>query len=647
MSFFLYRLALAISLIYIIHVNGYKHHRYRHHRKTVTPQQQRSRHARLRYAHAKTIDYDKLLKWQEMEDLQNLVNENSFEEEEEEMMHIDRRAISTAGNNQNANGVSPFAQRADAPGAPRTNKIKVKWPRLPNTEGHAGEDAGGVFYSPWSLFKWHDYTTKYDTGMYKTGGHYPSMYKKVLKLRNEVMVKLLEDTGGFNGNRQCFDNMGSVKAKSDLDFTWVRWDQPQNVVGYLIHFYIQCKAATGSYPAAFGDMNFYIASPYASNKPLTTKATDFSPIATNRNCWNTVPANIQAFFSRVDDSSVVSYQLHVFAGKQSYVTAKNYKRDLFMGFYLLEKRFASDKPLEPPFALKYLIKFSKAFYNQMHRANTGAMAVSDINKMYCHSLLYWMNYHSDESYVGNIALIDIWLAMKSERGALALGIPNPKPDWRERPTSDEVFFMMLDQFAFVKSYYEKAKGDVTLSEKQKVLHFIDRICKYLDRIYDFADTYIAGWSAKNVREGISEATRKKFNKFRAITHIYSPHRGDVAEKAVERATANADGNGKEQCAYVLQQARTGSLKTTKTMDVTELWKEYIKDLVTELTNHFDSNSFLPPKERGDIRTGMKTVFSKIDSYIKLKSDGIRYDDGATKKDGSAWPNDEARQKAQR
>eukprot|EP01084_Bolivina_argentea_P145904 255612_1 len=646
---------LHIFVFLLVGANGYqtnqrllKHHHHFHHR--YNPPKKRL------YRYAKAVDYDELLEWQEENQINNIIQKNQA------MEAVNTVTLVTTSNA----GVGGYGGVGGRAGLIRFNAhFQIKWPTHASRAGAVDvfiqEDAGG---DKWFDFVWKDWIKRFNKQTFN--GHYDGYKNQILNFRNQIKDALIQDTGG-GADLNCYDNIGSATPKSDLDFTFIRWDVANRVVRWIGNFYKECKRIMGNYPAKAFDMNFYIATVQASRKPTTTAT---NPIK-QRNCLATIPQNVKdKFFHQIDDQNNVEYQLWAFGDHYTGANAALWKkRDRYLQYYLMRKRFKSSTPLTAPFALKNLLKTSEVFYNIIDRFAARAVDGHEATNeeiLYMHALLMWMNFHSDESYISNVALQDIWFTVLSFEekkmatgvgvgGALldrpwgggAFGWPHlgPRPTWHVNymPNNDNKLpqLLALDQFAFIKKYKIEAEGHMfsgsdEAQKKKRIIYFVDRISKYVKRIGQFLAVYLENWDDNGQESGgIQWNQRKQFRAFYPLMTLYARFiRGKVAESRIFDEYDNHDAAAVLVIGDpTLHLARRGAQVIYDTMDTSgihkqdtpkKIWDTFFQPIVGfNAQNRNDDTGFcqlfngLVSLDKNKLEAGMDAILQKVESKITL------------------------------
>eukprot|EP01084_Bolivina_argentea_P145905 255617_1 len=539
-------------------------------------------------------------------------------------------------------------------------KIQIKYPTSKTND---------ILGAPQDL-EWEIYKEKFNKGWFN--GRHSGIPHQIVKFRNEALEKLLAANNANGDIRRCFDDIGSSKLTSDLDFTLVRWDRPQNVVQYMTNFYKSAEKLLGNYPNKAFDMNFYIATCIISVKPNSPTA---PVIHNNRNCLGQVHANVQRLLlNQVDDHVNLGYALWEVAG--TFINGKYKIFDRFLQLYLIHKRAELSNPQAPPNALKTLVKLSATFYQLIGRLQAlglpGHATISDDFKMYCHAILLWMNYFSDESYITNIALIDIWMQQKGEPSAYGVAdvanVFGPgNPGGAHRPTYDNLpinikdrFLMALDQFAFVKGYQKETEGlsmprkyALTTKTREvgklwKLCYFLDRASKYWMRVDKYLDPGQGGpsggeggvpnWKSFGLTvEGIPIDARKTFTKLATEGIWWNDHiRGTIAISTVlaRWKTQQQSGHTKPvhpDDAYLGAELVHKIYDTWKYDTPAKIWDQAIKPLWVAMSNSIKQKVKGSSKRGGDQQTleqGMEHILSNIGTQIKLRR-GIEVNAAAT------------------
>eukprot|EP01084_Bolivina_argentea_P090941 163788_1 len=604
----------------LTHAKVYKSHPQQLHRHYGQHGRKVQRRSRLYPKYAKTVDYDKILEWQEERDINDNMYDNMYHNIEEAMeFEVVNRGnflaeIDSSGT-YNAAGAKPLFRV-------HANKIQIQWPNIALSTTDAADR-----YWNFKDFRWKDMVKKFNQKTFRAAGRFANTQNQITHFRKKALFRLLEDTnggggGGANDRRICYDNSGSADVTSDLDFTLVRWDHPASIVTWLTAFYVECHALFGDYPGPVFDMNFYVATAIVSRKPnrpgalpmmhVNILARDFQ-----RNCIGEVNVVVRDnLLTRIDNAVNPDYELRGIA--EEYFQHANARHhdvnngatyllfDFYIQKYLITKRLLARAPLEPPKAMENLFRISKVYYNEIARLGAGPSLItmvnggganlvthphnriSNDNKLFIKTLLLWMNFYSEESYITCIALEDIWLRMKGEPGAMNVlpanlwraaagphGVPpaNVKPSWAVgmRPGAVaghplvKFFLYALDQFAFMRNYYAHAKEIEKGSHKaedikKRLVYFIDRISKYFQRTAEFlsalaahggANEGIANWVTTvgpalnnvavpaNTIGGITQAERLLFYRFYHEMKIWADN---VRNKVPVSKVAEEHGN---------------------------------------------------------------------------------------------------------
>eukprot|EP01084_Bolivina_argentea_P145903 255609_1 len=656
---------LYIILVVVCSANGHQNNKrlLRHHYHRYSPQKKKL------YRYAKAVDYDELLEWQEENQINNIIQKNEAMWDMEELAQEDVNTVNlVAVSNAGVGGYGGAGGRPDL--IQFNGHFQIKWPTYASRAGGVdvfiqnpplpGGAAGGV---KWFDFVWKDWIKRFNKQTFN--GHYDGYKNQILNFREKTKDALLQNTGG-GGDLNCYDNIGSATPKSDLDFTFIRWDESNLVVRWIANFYKECKRIMGNYPAKAFDMNFYIATVQASRKPT------IPIINEQRNCINTIDQNVKdKFFRRVDTLNNDAYQLWSFG---DHYTGRNAalwkKRDRYLQYYLLRKRFKSPTPLDAPFALKNLLKISEVFYNIIHRFHQILVATvheaTNEEILYMHALLMWMNFHSDESYISNVALQDIWFTVLSFEekkmatgvgvgGALldrpwgggAFGWPHlgPRPTWHVNymPNNDNKLpqLLALDQFAFIKKYKIEAEGHMfsgsdEAQKKKRIIYFVDRISKYVKRIGQFLAVYLENWDDNGQESGgIQWNQRKQFRAFYPLMTLYARFiRGKVAESRIFDEYDNHDAAAVLVIGDpTLHLARRGAQVIYDTMDTSgihkqdtpkKIWDTFFQPIVGfNAQNRNDDTGFcqlfngLVSLDKNKLEAGMDAILQKVESKITL------------------------------
>ena len=276
--------------------------------------------------------------------------------------------------------------------------------------------------------------------------------------------------------------MGSDNDLSDLDFSFIRWDRPVDVVKGLIEFYTDFKSIFGAYPAQVFDMNFYIGEDIVANRG----AHQGNPA---QNCYTTTvqPALPMMFQLTAGggQANCALYELFANYGNFNHpgATAAEWTGwDRYITYFVQWKRLYHDQhPLTPPKpALENLIRFSALFYKILDgiRLNRGGpYTLNSELTLFLNGIFRWMKYFSDEAYISRQALVGIWFDANTGQNARCGNLVRNPP-----LTLEDYYIAILDQFSFIKRYAYDIHRMTTATNPQKVARFWFKTCKYYKRI---------------------------------------------------------------------------------------------------------------------------------------------------------------------
>jgi len=546
-------------------------------------------------------------------------------------------------NNVVSAGVTKYLFRAND----ATKMLEVKWP-----------DAGS-----YKLLKWEDYLKEVDAGSLSTEQEQSVYGAKGLRLLTveELLAESCTEAGLESYTKDCFVNLGSDTAKSDLDFTYIRWDEPTKVVKSLVEYYNLFHSIYNGWPLEVFDMNFYIANGFIKNKP-------------DGKCWSSLAKDdhtndvmIALFTEIYNKEGEAWYEL---ASPKAYNDQRYKVYDRYMAYLLISRRFTEgfDEKLDtddddfakllqagtatPDVKIVHLLQYAHVFYLHLEQIRVGKGIFAswktpdnrltdksfDRTKIFLKTLLYLMNYWSDESYVSNEALQLIFNK----------GVEDVKDDER-------IYLAVLDNLAFVEKYYHEHPKDL--------LTFWDRASKYIHRVcvlLNLADDFKLWPSKPAVVEHTKESrvygdlyTKLKKDETDNLAHL-----AEVWQQKWDKTGGNEKGakkiRGDIPFVYLLnaekeidEKHKTEWMKATlpKARKVWVKVKKRFKDAdalygwMNKLRRHLDRDYFFVPMRIGvtksDLKHYLKKVYNRVQTNVRVfVGDSIKIVPGETGSDTS-------------
>lgn len=244
-------------------------------------------------------------------------------------------------------------------------------------------------------------------------------------LRKATVNYLISKDGDFFP--QCYSEFGSNTPTSDLDFTYITYNDPSKVMGKLISFYNSFYLLYNNYPDVAFDTNFYICNTYVPKE-----------------CYNLITNDrIKSLFVKACDKF---YNLGAYTDDRYVII------DSSICVNVLDKKLEC-KTLKNKFA--NLVKYATIFYDLL--ANCEKLAINNnILILILRSLYYYMCLYSNESYICD-ATIRFFVHKKDDI------------------TASEKYIAYIDNFCFINEWYELyEQGD-------DFVGFIDGVSKYIVR----------------------------------------------------------------------------------------------------------------------------------------------------------------------
>jgi hypothetical protein len=250
----------------------------------------------------------------------------------------------------------------------------------------------------------------------------------------KMTVQYLLHEGGTKINTkiydECYVELGSTNPTSDLDFTYISFNEPSKVLDLMIIFYNEFNKIFGNYPDVTFDTNFYICNTFIKSE-----------------CFKTITNNnIKQLF--VDDGNFK--RLYNFKNK-------TYEKiDRYICFKILDK-FIEDLKVSDNDHNKMtkLIKSSRLFYDMFQYINKIKINNNEL-LLIIRGLYYIMSASSNESYISDTTYKIIVLNKKME-------------------DIFDYYLSYLDNFAFIEEWY------LLYKENGSIIGFFDMACKYIVR----------------------------------------------------------------------------------------------------------------------------------------------------------------------
>jgi len=229
-------------------------------------------------------------------------------------------------------------------------------------------------------------------------------------------------------NLNCYTEIGSDTPTSDLDFTYVSYKNPSNVVPRMIKFYSQFYTMYGHFPDKTFDTNYYI-----------------TALLLQKQCFEKTREDLKKYFTKLSDNL---YALN------NYKNSSFHKLDNRVCFQIQKQQlnFINQKHHESK--LEKLVQYALLFYMIV---DDKSVKKTDDKILLLRTLAFFMCMYSNEAYISDktLQIILFHLQMKNE---------------------DDKCIAFVDQYLFMYEWYTMYKD-----RKNDVLQFFDVVSKYIYR----------------------------------------------------------------------------------------------------------------------------------------------------------------------
>eukprot|EP01083_Nonionella_stella_P144360 450644_1 len=489
------------------------------------------------------------------------------------------------------------------------------WFRFPNFEEDEGHRS---FYIPPKRMVWTEYTRKFNAHelthsekFAKALGVSATIVPDAIKDLRSVTKDLLlgEAVSDYDPTHtgDCYENMGSVTYTSDFDFSYVRWDKPQNMIDYFLKFTHAFKTIFGADSPEVFDMNFYISTAFIQGSA----------------CWATLDVSIKSLFKHRTDS------IYEFIPVDLYTKRPRFKSyDHYITYVLIKRRldYLGDTQSHPEVNVVKRLQYGAMFYDILDRIKTGKLPITDEIKLSLKILKNEISFYSDESYISNQALMLIVFIKKRDEMKTLI---------RMSPTG--IYTACLDNMVFIKGYYNeyRDRADSYLKFWNKASKYIMRIGYLFEMFDDFRREPVgkiyAGYQLYPKKHSKRPLPRMKghellmknifyfavkWNEVQPIPFInpFRKIRGDIALGDIAGATLTPTTD------YLLANAREywGLVKQSfPTLD--DMWKEVFDPLLKVIYNKVE---FPKPDEALDVMKRLEEMEAWVEGVVGVQSDPL-------------------------
>jgi len=248
---------------------------------------------------------------------------------------------------------------------------------------------------------------------------------KGIGVLRRMIVRHLLNVIGFN--EKCYVEKGSTTPMSDLDFTYVSYNEPNKVVPTMVKFYNLFVDIFGNYPHDVFDTNFYITSSYLSKE-----------------CYLGIQ---NALIKKLFIPEGNFYRLYNYADPKYRIHDENI-------CFEIQKRSIEERTEYSTNTLQKLLIYAKSFYNTLD--NLGYYD-NDTDEVLLHlrTLFYFMSLYSNESYISDCTFSFIVLKNNSL-------------------TEREKYLSFTDNYAYLIHW-------IAFYKQTHLMEFFDVTCKYMER----------------------------------------------------------------------------------------------------------------------------------------------------------------------
>jgi hypothetical protein len=265
--------------------------------------------------------------------------------------------------------------------------------------------------------------------LFKKGQIEPKVLVVVGKLRRKMLNIVLNE---LNIIKNCYYEFGSLDLTSDLDFTYVNYNNLEENVKNLKLFYNKMKDIFGNYPDVVFDTNYY----------LTSSIIDI-------NCYNEISNDrIRSLFTEIRGKY---YRLY------GYINSDYHRYDILV-CNLIQKILL--KGVEKK--LVNMIRYSVIYFRLLKKLETEE--ITDEIRLLLRTLYHMMACYSNESYVSDITVL---------KYVFNIDLPCEGSCNQEEINS----IIYNDNYLFIDEWYKIYKEE----NRRNYIYFFDIVCKYIIR----------------------------------------------------------------------------------------------------------------------------------------------------------------------
>lgn len=254
---------------------------------------------------------------------------------------------------------------------------------------------------------------------------------------DHLLKRDLEESKKDPFDIRCYTEIGSTDATSDLDFTYVQFNNPSTVVDLMINFYNEFHKVFGNFPDDTFDTNYYVSSAFVSTKCF---AQITGPIKELFVDYGHAKNEYRRYYFKSTDSKYQNLDRNICFAVQSHYLKS------------LDSSHHSNK-------VKHLIQASVIYYNLLSIYNT--KLDNDKFMILTRALYYLMTSNSNESYISDTTFNIIVLGQKM-------------PDLLDN------LLAYVDNYIFIHEWFLIYKNKKT-EDEDPYEGFFDVISKYIVR----------------------------------------------------------------------------------------------------------------------------------------------------------------------